>query len=49
MAELVYEKYLQNHLLTTKLATINKEYLTPYLLLFEVTKETKVLHMFLTT
>jgi hypothetical protein len=49
MSELVYEKYLQNRLVTADLASISKKYLTPYLILSEIAKDTRILHIFITT
>jgi hypothetical protein len=49
MSELVYEKYLQNRLLTADLASVSKKYFTPHLILSEISKDTRILHIFITT
>ena len=47
MSELVYEKYLQNRLMLTNLAVVPEKHLTPYLILREVTRGSKRVHLFI--
>lgn len=45
MSELVYEKYLQNRLMLTNLAVVARQHLTPYLILREVTRGSRRVHL----
>ncbi len=45
MSELIYEKYLQNRLIGMREAGVGRKHLSPYLILWELTKDSKRLHV----